>query len=146
MSAVTCPPLSVGLPLHLVPHEELLRVAERKYLWLEQLKVSCAVSCAGGQRNNPQSSPPISTSVTRQWPAGIQRSAGAAPGREGCRKAKSPSWVQWCGLLPTRNLSSCVLTAPARVKEKQQCFHHVPKCQLLEASTGSQGNSPPTAK
>lgn len=112
----------MGLPVHLVPHEALLlHGAERKYLWLEQLKVACAVSCAGGQRNNPQSSPPVSAPLTRQWPAGIQRSAGAAAGREGCSRAKSPNWVQWCGLelLPTRNLSSCVPTAPAGVKEKQ---------------------------
>lgn len=120
MSAVTCPPVGMRLAVHLVPHRALLLlVAKRKYLWQEQLKVACAVSCAGGQRNKPQTSPPVSTSLTRQWPAGIQRSAGAVPGREGCSRAESTNLVQWhhLELLPTRNLSSCVPTAPERKKQ-----------------------------
>lgn len=112
------------LALHVMPHDVLMmvmHVAKKKYIWLEQLKAACAIFCAGGQRNKPHFSPPVSTSLTRQWPAEIQRSTRAAPGREGCSRAKSRNSTQWyhLELLPTRNLSSCVPCAPAERKEKQ---------------------------
>jgi len=51
----------------------------------------------------------------------IQRSTGAAPGREGRSRAESRSSMQWYHLepLPARNPSSCVPCAPAGRKEKQ---------------------------
>ena len=111
------------LAVHVTPHDVLLmmHVAKKKYIWLEQLKVARAVSCAGGQRNKPQTSPPVSTALTRQWPAEIQRSTRAAPGGEGCSRAESRNLMQWyhLELLPTRNVSSCVPCAPAGMKEKQ---------------------------
>lgn len=143
MSAVTCPPVSVKLAVHVVPHEALLpSVAKRKYLWLQQLKAACAE----GQRNKLQSSPPVITSLTRQWPAGIQRSPGAAPGRvqqgkitELCSVVSSEAVAYQT---PVQLCSHC----SCRNERKTAMFSSCAQMPTTEASTGSQGNSPPTGK
>lgn len=97
------------LAVHVLPHDVLLlHVADSKSI--------CAVSCAGGHRNQPQIS-----ALPRQRAAEMQRSAGAAPGREGCSRAKSHGSMRWYHpeLLAARNRASCVPCAPAGIKEKQ---------------------------
>lgn len=137
MSAVTCPPAGRRLPVH---GALLLPVAERNGAAEGAL---CCLLCRRAEKQTPNltscehfsdmalASRNTEITWSRAWEGTITELASVLS--SGAVVYQKP--LQLCSHCSCRN-----------ERKTEQCFHPVPKCQLLGASTGSQGNRPPSGK